>query len=171
MELINLLQYEPIIKMASDVIYLKDENGLDWYESQKLFSDSTMKIGCDSNGIILMASVDISLLWPEGLSVFEVKQSLLPNDFKVDASWLFRNGKIEKKVLSQNEVIALANTQRSDMLKLVSNMILPLQDALELDDITSDELDLLKKLKSIRIELNRLDTSKAPDIQWPVLPT
>lgn len=67
MELINLLQYEPIIKMAPDVLYLKDKNDQDWYESQKLFSDSTMKMGCDSNGVILMASVDVSTLWPEGL--------------------------------------------------------------------------------------------------------
>lgn len=170
MELINLLQYEPIIKMAPDVLYLKDMNDQDWYESQKLFSDSTMKIGCDSNGVILMASVDVSTLWPEGLSVFEIHQSNLPNEFKADAGWQFKDGQIDKRVLSQNEVVALAETQRSEMLRHISDRILPLQDARELDDISSDELGLLRELKSIRVELSRLDTSKAPDIKWPVLP-
>lgn len=170
MELINLLQYEPIIKMAPDVLYLKDQNDLDWYESQKLFSDSTMKIGCDRSGVILMASVDVSTLWPEGVSVFEVNQSKLPNEFKADSSYQFKDGKVGKRVLSQEEVIELADTQRSAMLRIISDRILPLQDALELDYITNDELDLLRTLKSIRVELSRLDTSKAPDIKWPVLP-
>ncbi|WP_168780327.1 tail fiber assembly protein [Hafnia alvei] len=72
--------------------------------------------------------------------------------------------------MSQDEVVALADTQRSDMLRHISDRILPLQDALELDDISNDELILLRELKSIRVVLSRLDTSKAPDIKWPVLP-
>jgi hypothetical protein len=35
---------------------------------------------------------------------------------------------------------------------------------------TTEENDTLTALKKYRVLLMRIDTSKAPDIEWPVLP-
>lgn len=48
--------------------------------------------------------------------------------------------------------------------------IAPLQDAVDLDEATEEELLLLKEWKKYRVSLNRLDLSTAPDIEWPEKP-
>lgn len=48
--------------------------------------------------------------------------------------------------------------------------IAPLQDAVDLDDATDEEIALLRQWKQYRVALNRLDLSTAPDIQWPDKP-
>ncbi|MHB2063479.1 tail fiber assembly protein [Serratia marcescens] len=60
--------------------------------------------------------------------------------------------------------------------KLVSLMaeatktIAPLQDALDLGIATDEEKALLLAWKEYRVKLNRIDTSAAPDIDWPEVP-
>lgn len=51
------------------VLFLLDENGNDWYECQKLFSECTKVIAYDSNNIVVSITDDASTLWPIGLSV------------------------------------------------------------------------------------------------------
>lgn len=46
----------------------------------------------------------------------------------------------------------------------------PLQDAEELGMATEVELTALTLWKRYRVMLNRVDTSIAPDIEWPELP-
>ncbi|MCT8341899.1 tail fiber assembly protein [Photorhabdus kleinii] len=48
--------------------------------------------------------------------------------------------------------------------------IIPLSDSEELDIATDEEMRLLKEWKKYRIMLNRVDTSKAPEIDWPISP-
>lgn len=48
-----------------------------------------------------------------------------------------------------------------------SGAIAPLQDAVDIGLATDEELNLLLELKKYRVLLNRIDPSKAPDIQWP----
>lgn len=45
-----------------------------------------------------------------------------------------------------------------------------LQDAVDLDMATDEERTQLTTLKKYRVLLSRVDTSKAPDIEWPVSP-
>lgn len=49
--------------------------------------------------------------------------------------------------------------------------ITPLQDALDLNMATDEELAQLKAWKTYRVLLNRVDTSTAPDVDWPVAPS
>ena len=51
-----------------------------------------------------------------------------------------------------------------------SAAIEPLKDAVELGMSTDEEEDLLLAWQQYRVLLMRLDTSLAPDIEWPVLP-
>ena len=46
----------------------------------------------------------------------------------------------------------------------------PLQDADDIGEAIDDELSQLKAWKKYRVMLNRIDTSTAPDIDWPQKP-
>ncbi|MBU9850084.1 tail fiber assembly protein [Rahnella aceris] len=48
--------------------------------------------------------------------------------------------------------------------------IAPLQDAVDIEDATDDEIAKLKDWKKYRVALNRLNLSLVPDIDWPQLP-
>ncbi len=51
-----------------------------------------------------------------------------------------------------------------------SEHIAPLQDAVDLEIATEEENSLLEARKKYRVLLNRVDTSTAPDIEWPEEP-
>lgn len=53
---------------------------------------------------------------------------------------------------------------------VANNQIAPLQDAVDLDMATDEEVRLLNAWKKYRVLVNRIDTNKAPDIQWPPQP-
>ncbi|EEW8571409.1 phage tail protein, partial [Escherichia coli] len=56
--------YPPEKPDVPGAMYLKSEDGQDWYECQSLFSAETLKLVYDSNGIITSISKDVSMLWP-----------------------------------------------------------------------------------------------------------
>ncbi|EFH5131409.1 terminase small subunit [Escherichia coli O101,9,9a:H9] len=53
---------------------------------------------------------------------------------------------------------------------IASEHIAPLQDAVDLEIATEEETSLLEAWKKYRVLLNRVDTSTAPDIEWPTNP-
>ncbi len=53
---------------------------------------------------------------------------------------------------------------------VASEHIAPLQDAADLEIATEEETSLLEAWKKYRVLLNRVDTSTAPDIEWPYEP-
>lgn len=72
-------------------------------------------------------------------------------------------------VVTPEEVIATAKAKRDSLLSVAASRIAPLQDAVDLDDATDDEVALLKKWKQYRVAVNRVDLSSKP-ISWPVEP-
>ncbi|EHW2673299.1 TPA: tail fiber assembly protein, partial [Escherichia coli] len=46
----------------------------------------------------------------------------------------------------------------------------PLQDAADLEIVIEEETSLREAWKKYRVLLNRVDTSAAPDIEWPTSP-
>ncbi|EFA4801153.1 tail fiber assembly protein [Escherichia coli] len=54
--------------------------------------------------------------------------------------------------------------------RIASEHIAPLQDAVDLEIATEEETSLLEAWKKYRMLLNRVDTSTAPDIEWPTNP-
>ncbi|MCV5276570.1 tail assembly chaperone, partial [Escherichia coli] len=66
------------------VLFLLDENGNDWYECQKLFSECTKVIAYDSNNIVVSITDDASTLWPIGLSVAEIE--ILPDGVDINGN-------------------------------------------------------------------------------------
>ncbi|TNH44478.1 tail fiber assembly protein [Photorhabdus luminescens] len=72
--------------------------------------------------------------------------------------------------LTKEELISIAEIQRAQFISLANEKITPLADAVELDIATNEETLLLKEWKTYRVMLNRVDTSKAPEIDWPISP-
>lgn len=79
---------------------------------------------------------------------------------------------LEPVVVTPEEVIATAKAKRDTLLSVAASRIAPLQDAVDLDDATDDEVALLKKWKQYRVAVNRVvDQPGFPtEISWPVEP-
>lgn len=63
-----------------------------------------------------------------------------------------------------------AGSAKASLMEKAVAIIAPLQDAVDLDMATEEEKALLLAWKKYRVLLNRVDTSKAPDIEWPEQP-
>lgn len=72
--------------------------------------------------------------------------------------------------ISKEQHIAEAESKKQSFLAEATDVIAPLQDAVDLDMATDEEYEQLKEWKKYRVLLNRVDTSTAPDIDWPVKP-
>ncbi|WP_134734912.1 tail fiber assembly protein, partial [Escherichia coli] len=59
---------------------------------------------------------------------------------------------------------------KNSLMQVASEHIAPLQDAVDLEIATEEETSLLEAWKKYRVLLNRVDTSTAPDIEWPAVP-
>ncbi|PQQ25730.1 tail fiber assembly protein [Photorhabdus hindustanensis] len=71
---------------------------------------------------------------------------------------------------TKEELIFIAESQKTQFISLANEKITPLFDAKELDIATDEEMLLLKEWKKYRVMLNRVDTSNAPEIDWPIKP-
>lgn len=82
MQLANLKQYQPeVAKYGKGVLYFIDENGLDWYESQALFTKK-YKLAIDSSGVIRSFATEVSMMYPLNLSIVET--DVLPVGFNYE---------------------------------------------------------------------------------------
>ena len=77
---------------------------------------------------------------------------------------------IDAPALSLDELIATADAEKSAYLTIANEKIAPLADAVELDIATTEEVTQLKAWKIYRVLLTRVDTSAAPNIDWPKEP-
>lgn len=71
---------------------------------------------------------------------------------------------------TQAELVAQAEDKRTALMEEANASITPLQDAADLDIATDEEMESLRTWKRYRVLLNRVDTSKVPDIEWPDKP-
>ncbi|WP_406704889.1 tail fiber assembly protein [Sodalis sp.] len=159
---------------ASSAVFLKDEDGNDWYEVQKRFATDTLKIAyTEVTGVINMAAMDADMLMPFDMSVTEVDAGILS---KVDihslikGEWMFKDGKIQPRIYTHAELEQKATWEKDNLLDKAARVIAPLQDAVDLDIATEAEKSALLAWKKYRVLLNRVDISTAPDIDWPEPP-
>lgn len=89
MNLKNLQRYTPEKSDVPGAMYLKTEDGRDWYESQSSFKADTLKLVYDSEGIITSISKDVSMLWPVGQSVVEVEDTEENRKADISGRWKF----------------------------------------------------------------------------------
>ncbi|WP_214086201.1 tail fiber assembly protein [Photorhabdus heterorhabditis] len=113
-------------------------------------------------------SGDVSAFNPDGMSVAEV--SNLPDSCDISGKWQYINGAIVPRKYTKVELMAQAERRKEELLSLASNSIASLQDAVDLDEATLEEIEQLKDWKKYRIQANRIDPTIAPDIGWPAQP-
>ena len=73
-------------------------------------------------------------------------------------------------VIPKEQLISEAEQKKQSLLAEANSAIAPLQDAVDLDMATDEEKAQLTAWKKYRVLLNRVDTSTAPDIDWPEKP-
>lgn len=159
--------YEPDNKDLPSALYLRDENGLDWYECQSEFGNDSYKVAYDSEGLIVACDKDASSLFPVGLSVAEVE--LLPEDFNI-GQWVFKDDVIQPRQYSQEELREQAEVRKAELFAMADAAIAPLSRAVRLKMATDEEAEKLEEWERYSVLLNRVDTSTAPDINWPSRP-
>lgn len=71
---------------------------------------------------------------------------------------------------TKHQLITEAEDKKSGLMQGAREVISPLQDAIDLEMATQEETQKLTAWKRYRVLLNRLDTSNAPDIDWPKKP-
>lgn len=76
----------------------------------------------------------------------------------------------KEKPKTKDQHIAEAEQKKQMLLSEAAKAIAPLQDAVDLDMATDEEIALLKEWKKYRVLLNRVDTLLAPDINFPAKP-
>lgn len=163
----KLLSDAEIIKSNTglDVIFLCDDHGNDWYELQSGFEKNTIKIMYDDNGIVRSYSEDVSSLNPIDSFVAEIVPDDLPPDINILGGWRFDGKKIipvDVDHVAQNE------SKKQKLITEATEIIAPLQDAVELSMATDQEVEDLYEWKKYRVLLNRVDPN---DPHWPPKPT
>ncbi|MFD3222405.1 tail fiber assembly protein [Rahnella aceris] len=150
------------------VLYFEDENGNDWYTLRdENWKGKNPFIAVGRDGLInTWADNPNFMTLSEGVSIYEISAKKLPSDIG-EQTYSYQGGKFIKFEPVATDV---AEQHKSALLAQAAIAIAPLQDAVDVDDVTDAELATLKAWKKYRVALNRLDLSTAPDITWPEAP-
>lgn len=169
----NLTLYIPESRgpAPDGAMFLKSDEGADWYQAQIHFSDQTRKIGYDKDGLILIQHKNIWALWPIDMSVSEVLETDLPDNFPASGEspqgWMFKDGSILPVPV---DYVDIADKERLRLLAEASAIMSPLQDAFELGIATEAESAKLQEWKKYRVFVSRVDISDPKSIVWPEPP-
>lgn len=87
-----------------------------------------------------------------------------------DANYQYRDGVFSAPVTETENAALIASSRLAAETDEANRVIAPLQDAVDISIATDAEIARLAEWKRYRVELSRIDTSKAPDIEWPVRP-
>ncbi|EJH4244794.1 tail fiber assembly protein [Escherichia coli] len=157
------------------VLFLLDENGNDWYECQKLFSECTKVIAYDSNNIVVSITDDASTLWPIGLSVAEIE--ILPDGVDINGNWMFDGKNVVERVRIADELKTMAESRRTELLNNARQQLVISQTKLLRGRILSeDEQSSLDAWLDYIDAVNALDFNTITDkasfnaIVWPTEP-
>jgi hypothetical protein len=158
-------------------VFFQSEDGQDWYECHKLFSDNTIKIMYDNKGVITSVvdkpipergnTYAVSMFYPDGMSVAELSLNDYPEGVTIDGSWMFSNGAIVPVPVDN---VAVAEEEKALRLNEAEVVITPLERATKYGIATDQEKQLLEDWEVYTVLLNRVDASQAPNIQWPEKP-
>jgi len=152
----------------SGILFLRNEDGADWYNSQKNFAVNRIKVVYDDNGIIRAFSYDASELFPLDLYVAELVRK--PANLAINGRWMFDGEKAVEIPLSAEEKQEAAEKTKAALSRTAAEAMAPLEFAVELGIATEEESKLLLAWKKYRVLLNRVDASQPDKIIWPSPP-
>ena len=159
---------EPVLGL--NVIYLRDEDGGDWYEQQKDFHGDTLKVAYDARGIVVSISSDVSRLWPVNLSVVELSADNAPEGLTDSGEWVFNGETIEARTYTQQEYEVQAQQKKDELIAYANEVTRAWQTQLMLGMITDDDKARLTAWMEYIQRVQAIDVSAAPNINWPDKP-
>ncbi|WP_308561814.1 tail fiber assembly protein [uncultured Klebsiella sp.] len=173
----NFTYSEGFIKGNPAAIFT-DEDGNDWYQSQKQFKTDSLKVAFDKNGLIVMTSFDASTLAPANLSVVEINKDDIPDGFfDNETLWQFNGSGVVEYTYSAEEIQQQAELQRESLLSAANDKIKDWRTELELGIISDDDKTQLIKWMNYIKDIKSLDLTSVADkaaydaISWPNLVT
>lgn len=102
MKLVNLQRYVPDELFNGEGIqYFIDAEGNDWFKSLPKFTKKFSLAIDNDTGVIRSISEDTSRLYPVGMTVVEIDS--LPEGCDIFGNWVFKNGDIIPREISQAE--------------------------------------------------------------------
>lgn len=149
------------------VLFLKSDEGQCWYVAQREFSDDTVKIQYDSDGII-RAVVDkpvpergnvyaASMLWPINASVAEIAVEDYPSGVTLDGTWRFDGESVIRDVdlvADRNQQI---NTRNRNKLAVTATVtIATLQAGIASDRSVDGDSDALTSWQNYLCDLRAM---------------
>ncbi|MFK3912859.1 tail fiber assembly protein [Enterobacter cancerogenus] len=144
-------------------LYFQDIHGRDWYETLRNWKGA---ISLDDDRIVIAYEADVSFMgMQEGRDVYEVDPADVPAN--VLGNYKFSDGVFIDIRPGATEI---AEQKKNELMEEADRSIAPLQDAVDIGEATDAEIALLQAWKKYRVLLNRVDTSNAPDIDWPPVP-
>lgn len=87
-----------------------------------------------------------------------------------DVNYNYSDGVFSAPVTDAENAVLIASSRLAAEMDEANRTIAPLQDAVDISIATDEETSRLSEWKRYRVALSRIDTSKAPDITWPVKP-
>lgn len=87
-----------------------------------------------------------------------------------DVNYRYSDGVFTAPVTDAENAVLIASSRLAAEIDEANRTIAPLQDAVDISIATNEEIARLAEWKKYRVMLSRLDTSTAPDIEWPVRP-
>lgn len=87
-----------------------------------------------------------------------------------DVNYQYSDGVFTAPVTDAENAELIASSRLAAKMDEANRTIVPLQDAVDISIAIDAEIARLSEWKRYRVELSRIDTSKAPDITWPVRP-
>ena len=110
--------------------------------------------------------------WPEDAVEIseELYNSLLEGQSR---GKVIASGRDGKPLLSDPVIdhTAMAEAEKSRLGSKAEELILPLQRAVKYGIASEEEMERLKEWEIFSVELSRVDTSLAPEIEWPEPPS
>ncbi|MGC0794300.1 tail fiber assembly protein [Pantoea agglomerans] len=85
-----------------------------------------------------------------------------------DVNYNYSDGVFSAPATEAENAVLIASSRLAAEMDLANRIIAPLQDAVDISIATDEETNRLSNLKRYRVELSRIDVSKAPDIEWPL---
>jgi len=87
-----------------------------------------------------------------------------------DVNFQYSDGVFTAPTTDAENAALIASSRLAAEMDEANRTIAPLQDAVDIGIATDAEIARLAEWKRYRVELSRIDTSKAPDIAWTVRP-
>ncbi|MCF7302076.1 tail fiber assembly protein [Escherichia coli] len=167
----NFKKYPLEVPTFIDYAFRTDD-GQDWYGTVlKELDNGLLKIAFESDNIIRTCGYDATGLYPENRSVTSIEEKDIPDGFTANGEWMFDGEKIVPRIIPHEEYVTKASELKTYYIGVATDAISPLQDAVDLDIATDEEKRLLPLWKKYRVDVNRVDVTKAPDITWPKSPS